>query len=138
MEGAQINIKKFNAKRKMKIHSGMDQKNMDVDALFTSDSEKTFQYDSSLPSLPVPSLQHTLDRYLDSVRPHITDSEFMQTEILVQQFASGVGKDLHKQLVKRASINRNWACLSSIVLCLRTVIVVLCEKSYMCILKYIE
>ncbi|XP_052247535.1 peroxisomal carnitine O-octanoyltransferase-like isoform X2 [Dreissena polymorpha] len=108
MEGAQINIKKFNAKRKMKIHSGMDQKNMDVDALFTSDSEKTFQYDSSLPSLPVPSLQHTLDRYLDSVRPHITDSEFMQTEILVQQFASGVGKDLHKQLVKRASINRNW------------------------------
>ncbi|XP_052246538.1 peroxisomal carnitine O-octanoyltransferase-like isoform X2 [Dreissena polymorpha] len=82
--------------------------NLDVDALFTSDSEKTFQYDSSLPSLPVPSLQHTLDRYLDSVRPHVTDAEFRQTEFLVQQFASGVGKDLHKQLVERANKHRNW------------------------------
>lgn len=38
----------------------------DVDAMFTSNTEKTFQYDEDLPSLPVPDLQHTLDRYLDS------------------------------------------------------------------------
>jgi len=39
---------------------------LDIDALFTSADEKTFQHDESLPSLPVPDLQHTLDRYLDS------------------------------------------------------------------------
>jgi hypothetical protein len=38
----------------------------DVDAIFTSKTEKTFQFDEQLPSLPVPTLQHTLDRYLDS------------------------------------------------------------------------
>jgi hypothetical protein len=36
------------------------------DLLFASEDEKTFSSDSDLPSLPVPDLQHTLDRYLDS------------------------------------------------------------------------
>ena len=40
--------------------------NMDIDALFTSDTEKTFQYEDELPSLSVPTLEHTLERYLDS------------------------------------------------------------------------
>lgn len=85
-----------------------DLKNMDIDAMFTSTSEKTFQYDDQLPSLPVPTLQHTLDRYLDSVRPHVTPDEYRQTEFIVQQFASGVGKDLHRQLLKKAETERNW------------------------------
>lgn len=43
-----------------------DMEKQDVDSIFTSTTEKTFQYDQQLPSLPVPTLQHTLDRYLDS------------------------------------------------------------------------
>lgn len=39
---------------------------IDIEAMFTSKTEKTFQYDDQLPSLPVPTLQHTLERYLDS------------------------------------------------------------------------
>lgn len=35
-------------------------------AFLTKENEKTFQYDNSLPSLPVPTLEHTLHRYLDS------------------------------------------------------------------------
>lgn len=38
----------------------------DPKLLFASDNEKTFSSDESLPSLPVPDLQHTLQRYLDS------------------------------------------------------------------------
>ena len=38
----------------------------DPELFFTTDDEKTFQYQDQLPSLPVPDLQHTLDRYLDS------------------------------------------------------------------------
>ncbi|XP_053373497.1 peroxisomal carnitine O-octanoyltransferase-like isoform X2 [Mercenaria mercenaria] len=85
-----------------------DIQNQDVDAMFTSKTERTFQYDEQLPSLPVPTLQHTLERYLDSVRPHVTEEEYRQTEFIVQQFASGVGKDLHRQLLKRAGSERNW------------------------------
>ena len=45
----------------------MDQvEGIDPDFLFTTDEEKTFQYQDELPSLPVPDLKHTLDRYLDS------------------------------------------------------------------------
>ena len=39
---------------------------IDPDILFKTDDGKTFQYQSELPSLPVPDLQHTLNRYLDS------------------------------------------------------------------------
>uniref|UniRef100_K1QDL5 Peroxisomal carnitine O-octanoyltransferase n=1 Tax=Magallana gigas TaxID=29159 RepID=K1QDL5_MAGGI len=80
----------------------------DPKLLFASDNEKTFSSDESLPSLPVPDLQHTLQRYLDSVKPHVTDEEYRQTEFIVQQFASGVGKELHKKLVEKASKERNW------------------------------
>lgn len=38
----------------------------DPDLLFASDNERTFSSDDKLPSLPVPDLQHTLQRYLDS------------------------------------------------------------------------
>jgi len=39
---------------------------MPIPQQFLSDDEKTFQHDESLPSLPVPPLQQTLSKYLDS------------------------------------------------------------------------
>jgi hypothetical protein len=35
---------------------------------------------ASLPKLPVPSLRKTLDRYLKSVRPLVTEEEYVNTE----------------------------------------------------------
>ncbi|XP_064614133.1 peroxisomal carnitine O-octanoyltransferase-like [Liolophura sinensis] len=81
---------------------------MDPDFLYTSEEEKTFQYQDSLPSLPLPSLDQTLRKYLDSVRPHVTDEEYRQTEFVVQQFGSGVGRDLHAKLAEKAKCERNW------------------------------
>ncbi|ESP00180.1 hypothetical protein LOTGIDRAFT_226052 [Lottia gigantea] len=75
---------------------------------FLSDTEKTFEYQNILPSLPIPPLQHTLDRYLDSVKPHVTEEEYRQTEFLVNQFASGLGKELHFKLSEKAKYMRNW------------------------------
>lgn len=34
--------------------------------VFESTAERTFQYQSTLPPLPVPSLEVTLNKYLDS------------------------------------------------------------------------
>ncbi|KAF9963659.1 hypothetical protein BGZ65_001485, partial [Modicella reniformis] len=53
-----------------------------------------------LPSLPIPPLEQTLDRYLESVRPLITDLEYEHTVALVKAFqeessdrADGQGKE---------------------------------------------
>ncbi|KAK3600716.1 hypothetical protein CHS0354_027203 [Potamilus streckersoni] len=81
---------------------------MDSDVLFVDDKEKTFDHENDLPSLPIPSLEHTLERYIDSVKPHLTDDEFRQTQFIVQQFASGIGKDLHFKLLEKAKYVRNW------------------------------
>ncbi|XP_021370206.1 peroxisomal carnitine O-octanoyltransferase-like [Mizuhopecten yessoensis] len=80
----------------------------DPNLFFTTDEEKTFQYEESLPSLPMPDLHKTLDRYLDSIRPHVTADEYRQTAFLVQQFGSGIGKELDKKLKERAQNMRNW------------------------------
>ncbi|CAH3173403.1 unnamed protein product [Porites lobata] len=70
--------------------------------------EKTFQFQDKLPSLPVPPLAQTCEKYLDSVKPHLTREEFLHTEFLVNEFASGIGKELQRKLELRAKSMRNW------------------------------
>lgn len=77
-------------------------------AFLTKENEKTFQYDNSLPSLPVPTLEHTLYRYLDSVRPLVTEEEFTKTEAIAKEFAAGVGKELQRKLLEKSNHVRNW------------------------------
>ncbi|KAL9966589.1 hypothetical protein ACROYT_G024691 [Oculina patagonica] len=70
--------------------------------------EKTFQLQDKLPSLPVPPLSQTCEKYLESVKPHLTREEYLQTQFVVNEFASGVGKELHKKLETRAKGMQNW------------------------------
>ena len=69
---------------------------------------RTFGVDDSLPDLPLPELDATLQLYLESVRPHVGADELETTEELVRNFAEGVGADLHQQLKHRASEKKNW------------------------------
>ncbi|XP_053183524.1 peroxisomal carnitine O-octanoyltransferase [Scomber japonicus] len=70
--------------------------------------ERTFQYQSSLPPLPVPSLEGSLTKYLDAVRPFASEKEFKATVEIVKKFQEGVGKELHQKLLQRAKTKRNW------------------------------
>lgn len=70
--------------------------------------EKTYDIQDKLPSLPVPPLPQTCEKYLDSVKPHLTREEFLRTQFIVNEFASGVGKELQKKLESRAKNFRNW------------------------------
>lgn len=82
---------------------------MQIPALFLSDGEeKTFQYDKTLPSLPVPALDETLAKYLNSVKPFLTDEEFAETQKVVSDFKNGVGKELHQKLMERSKHQKNW------------------------------
>uniref|UniRef100_A0A3P9KQ19 Peroxisomal carnitine O-octanoyltransferase n=1 Tax=Oryzias latipes TaxID=8090 RepID=A0A3P9KQ19_ORYLA len=70
--------------------------------------ERTFQYQDSLPPLPVPSLQSSLSKYLDAVHPFATEREFAATVNIVKKFQDGIGKVLHQKLLQRARNKRNW------------------------------
>ncbi|XP_061771614.1 peroxisomal carnitine O-octanoyltransferase isoform X6 [Nerophis ophidion] len=76
--------------------------------LSESPQERTFQYQSSLPPLPVPSLEGSLSKYLDAVRPFASETEFHATVDVVQKFQEGIGQELHHKLLQRAKTRRNW------------------------------
>ncbi|XP_044280569.1 peroxisomal carnitine O-octanoyltransferase isoform X2 [Varanus komodoensis] len=73
-----------------------------------SSEERTFQYQSSLPSLPVPALHESLKKYLDSVRPFLNQEEYQRTQDIVKRFENGIGKELQQKLLQRAKVKRNW------------------------------
>ncbi|PVD30992.1 hypothetical protein C0Q70_10268 [Pomacea canaliculata] len=79
-----------------------------IDAMMMSTNEKTFQYQNELPSLPVPPLEQTIRKYLDSVKPFLTNEEYQATEHLCWKFAHGEGQFLHDKLVLRSKQRRNW------------------------------
>jgi carnitine O-octanoyltransferase len=93
--------------------------------------KKTFEYDDKLPSLPLPTLEHTLERYLDSgirliekcldaimylVRAVVDDNDYDKTKKIVAQFAKGIGRELHEQLKNSIEQRqeRNWVGQNSI------------------------
>ncbi|XP_064300756.1 peroxisomal carnitine O-octanoyltransferase [Phalacrocorax carbo] len=73
-----------------------------------SSEERTFQYQDSLPSLPVPPLDESLSKYLDAVKPFLSKEEYRRTEDIVKKFENGIGRELHQKLLERAKTRRNW------------------------------
>ncbi|XP_064022938.1 peroxisomal carnitine O-octanoyltransferase isoform X2 [Pogoniulus pusillus] len=80
---------------------------MEKQVLETSE-ETTFQYQDSLPSLPVPPLDESLSKYLEAVKPFLNDEEYQRTQETVERFGNGIGKELHQKLLERAKTRRNW------------------------------
>ncbi|KAG8878745.1 Carnitine O-acetyltransferase mitochondrial [Tulasnella sp. 332] len=62
------------------------------------------QYERSLPHLPVPTLESTTAKYLESVEPLVTTEEFQETKKAVHSFVtSDLGKELQQRLLGRAA-----------------------------------
>lgn len=72
----------------------------------------TYAYQRSLPHLPVPSLNSTLSKYLETVQPHLTKEQYEKTNRVVEEFANGsIGKKLQERLELRAKDEKaypNW------------------------------
>jgi hypothetical protein len=60
--------------------------------------KQTFSLQSSLPRLPIPSLQDTGRRYLRSLEPLASNSELDNSTKNVNDFVNGFGNELHQRL----------------------------------------
>ncbi|KAK5112242.1 hypothetical protein LTR62_004403 [Meristemomyces frigidus] len=72
---------------------------------YKEDSAKgaMLRYEDSLPRLPVPTLEETAKRYLKSIHPLLSESEYEQSKKAVESFIApnSIGQTLQKRLVER-------------------------------------
>ncbi|XP_063244784.1 carnitine O-palmitoyltransferase 1, liver isoform isoform X2 [Bacillus rossius redtenbacheri] len=61
-----------------------------------------YSFQGSLPRLPVPSLEETMQRYLRSIRPIVSDEQYARIEKLVDEFQNGIGIKLQRYLLLKS------------------------------------
>ncbi|KAM8924854.1 choline O-acetyltransferase [Pelodytes ibericus] len=64
----------------------------------------------SLPKLPVPPLQQTMDRYLTCMKHLVTEEQYRKSKSSVERFlvSGGVGEMLQQKLLERREKTENW------------------------------
>lgn len=67
-----------------------------------------YSYQSSLPYLPVPSINDTITRYLRTVRPLLDDENYKRFEKEAEDFRNGIGKRLQRYLMLKYLISSNY------------------------------
>ncbi|CAI4047744.1 hypothetical protein SKDZ_13G0940 [Saccharomyces kudriavzevii ZP591] len=69
----------------------------------------TFAKQQDLPALPVPELDSTLNKYLQTIRPFCNDVETLERQrLLCKDFSEHMGPVLQNQLKEYARDKRNW------------------------------
>jgi carnitine O-acetyltransferase len=73
---------------------------------------KTYDNQELLPPLPVPPLEQTITRYLETIEPFVPElisrEKFENTKRMAENFKNGVGRDLHRKLEEKAAHSKNW------------------------------
>lgn len=69
---------------------------------------KTYSLQDALPSLPVPDLNQSCSKFLQSIRPLLSDEEFKISMQKVEEFRKKEGKELHNKLWAYSFTVRNW------------------------------
>lgn len=69
---------------------------------------KLYHCQAALPSLPVPSIKDTVDRYLDSIEPVVSEKEFEEFRELGREFQRGLGPQLQRYLYLKSLLTTNY------------------------------
>lgn len=74
---------------------------------------KTFHFQSTLPKLPVPELNNTVNKYLKTLVPIIPKNEYEQSVKYAEDFIkpNGIGHKLHNELLKHAEKHQSTSWL---------------------------
>ncbi|KFY15834.1 hypothetical protein V492_01727 [Pseudogymnoascus sp. VKM F-4246] len=87
------------------ITPAMSRNNSSLPAGYKEDNSKgpMLRFEESLPKLPVPTLQETAARYVKSVHPLVSATEFEHTKKVVADFVQpgGIGEKLQEKLIAR-------------------------------------
>ncbi|XP_018569317.1 carnitine O-acetyltransferase isoform X2 [Anoplophora glabripennis] len=69
-----------------------------------------FENSLKLPSLPVPILSQSIEKYIKTVTPFLSEAELNNTKKILKEFSSenGIGTKLQKLLVQKAQNSENW------------------------------
>ncbi|XP_075409545.1 carnitine O-palmitoyltransferase 1, muscle isoform [Tenrec ecaudatus] len=70
--------------------------------LLSSRRPMLYSFQTSLPTLPVPSVPATIQRYLESVRPLLNEEQFQRMEMLAKEFQDKTAPRLQKYLVLKS------------------------------------
>ncbi|KAM9177402.1 carnitine O-palmitoyltransferase 1, muscle isoform [Dugong dugon] len=70
--------------------------------LLSSRRPMLYSFQTSLPTLPVPSVSATIQRYLESVKPLLGDEEYYRMETLAKEFQHKTAPRLQKYLVLKS------------------------------------
>lgn len=70
-------------------------------------------FQPALPRLPVPDLERTVNKYLATLQPLLTNSQLEYTKSLVQTFVApdGPGPKVQAQLLYRQQRMDNWVII---------------------------
>ena len=114
-----IQIRQYSLKKLYSYHGWMYQehgKNMGIvpkiwgglAKLLVGTKPSLYSCQSFLPTLPLPSLDETLQRYLRTVRPLYDDEEYQRMEVLAEEFKQTVGRKLQRYLWLKWLISSNY------------------------------
>ncbi|KAG5504915.1 hypothetical protein JKF63_04361 [Porcisia hertigi] len=73
----------------------------------------TRHYQRSLPTLPLPTLSDTLQRYLSAAQPLCTPNQLASTSAIVAAFLDGEGRRMHDELRRTDKANPHTSYISS-------------------------
>lgn len=69
---------------------------------------KLYSCQASLPNLPLPPIEKTCERWLESVRPLLKDEEYDECVHLAREFRDGLGPKCQRYLLFKKFVSTNW------------------------------
>lgn len=72
----------------------------------------TYYFQKSLPRLPIPKIEKTLERYLAAQRPLLSDEEYKFTEAACKKFVKSGGWELQAMIKEKDKVNKHTSYIS--------------------------